>query len=396
MRLFDDEYWNAFNQQNQSDNLYAQTGENSPRQTGMNGQIRNTPKTGISTARRTRMIGYHDPVTPENSPTMKHLVQMGLADDSGNVHAQKDVTGQSYGKSLTEAVNNGAAKVGKQVACGMKLNADEHLSRAENPVPEIVKKGIDVYGKSQAEHQDESAALLLKNVFEKMRHDAIQGTLDQPIETTVNGKDKLGLATGGFKNEFVTKPQSAFWSAGTIVGDAGKALAPEGSIDNTALDYAEMKRDGFQRELDRYEDDSMHLKDIRDNDNAENTINNLSQYFYESLGSKAPYAAIAAFRPLIEVAPLTSRLAGGTACQTALNHSGIKQQTGQSNYPKAVLGGVINASVRELPFLNRNVNPYGDKPWAKIISNIASHAIRNGTDWWMKQNRKNNKGRNLD
>lgn len=90
------------------------------------------------------MIGYHDPVTAENSPTMKFIEQMRLADDSGNVHAQQDTSGQSYGKSLTDAVNNGAAKVGKRVAYGMKLKADEHLSRAENPIPDIVKKGIDV------------------------------------------------------------------------------------------------------------------------------------------------------------------------------------------------------------------------------------------------------------
>ena len=83
------------------------------------------------------MIGYHDPVTAENSPTMKFIEQMGLAD-------QQDTSGQSYGKSLTDAVNNGAAKVGKRVAYGMKLKADEHLSRAENPIPDIVKKGIDV------------------------------------------------------------------------------------------------------------------------------------------------------------------------------------------------------------------------------------------------------------
>lgn len=221
-----------------------------------------------------------------------------------------------------------------------------------------------------------------------MRHDAVQGTLDRPIETTVNGKDKLGLVTGGFKNEFVTKPQSAFRSTGTFAGDAGKALAPQGSIDNTALDYAEMKRDSFQRELDRFEDHSMHLKDIWDNDNAENTVNNVSQHFYESPGSKAPYAAIAALRPFIEAAPLASRLAGGTAYQTALNHSGIKQQTGQSSHPKAVIGGALNATARELPFLNRNVNPYSDKSWVKIISNIASHAIWYGTDWWIHNNEK--------
>ena len=395
MGLFDEEYWNTFNQQNQSDNLHAETGENSQRQSGMSGQIRNTPKTGTSTARRTRMIGYHDPVTPENSVTMKHLVQMGLADRSDNVHAQQDASGQSYGKNLTDAVNRGVAKVGKQLAYGMKLNADEHLSRAENPVPDIVKKGI-VYGKSQAEHQDESAALMLKKLFEKMRHDAIQGTLDQPIETTVNGKDKLGLVTGGFKNEFVTKPQNAFWSAGTIAGDAARAVAPEGNIDNTALDHAEMKRDSFQRELDWYEDHSMHLKDIWDNDNAENTINNLSQYFYESLGSKAPYAAIAALRPFIEAAPLTSRLASGTAYQTALNHSGIKQQTGQSNYPKAVVGGALNATARELPFLNRTFNPYGKNDWAKLGAHAAGQAIRYGTDQWMGKRNPDDNDKELD
>lgn len=35
MGLFDEEYWNTFNQQNQSDNLHAETGENSQRQSGM-------------------------------------------------------------------------------------------------------------------------------------------------------------------------------------------------------------------------------------------------------------------------------------------------------------------------------------------------------------------------
>lgn len=48
MGLFDEEYWNTFNQQNQSDNLHAETGENSQRQSGMSGQIRNTPKTGTT------------------------------------------------------------------------------------------------------------------------------------------------------------------------------------------------------------------------------------------------------------------------------------------------------------------------------------------------------------
>ena len=43
----------------------------------MSGQINSTPKTGTSTVRRTRMIGYHDPVTAENSITMKYIEQMG-------------------------------------------------------------------------------------------------------------------------------------------------------------------------------------------------------------------------------------------------------------------------------------------------------------------------------
>ena len=59
MGLFDEEYWNTFNQQNQSDNLHAETGENSQRQSGMSGQIRNTPKTGTTAVRRTRMIPSH-------------------------------------------------------------------------------------------------------------------------------------------------------------------------------------------------------------------------------------------------------------------------------------------------------------------------------------------------
>lgn len=388
MGLFDNEYLNTFNQQSQSDNLHAETGENSQRQSGMSGQIRNTPKTGTSTVRRTRMIGYHDPVTPENSPTMKHLVQMGLADDSDNVHAQQDATGQSYGKSLTNAVNNGAAKVGKQVTYGMKLNADEHLSRAENPVPEIVKKGIDVYGKSQAEHQDESAALLLKNVFEKMRHDAVSDTITREMDTTANGKDKLGIVIDAFKNEFVTKPQIAFWSTGTMAGDAGKALAPEGSIDNTALNHAEAQRDHFQRQSDRWEDQSMHLNNIPDINDPEKSVENLSQKFYEDLGSKVPYAVAGAFRPFVAGAPIASRLFGASMFGTAQNHSRILQDTGKSNYPKAMLGGAINAAAGQLPYLKGKYNPAGDSIWGRIIMNLGAQAIKQGNYWWMHNNKK--------
>ncbi len=39
MGRFDEEYRNTFNQQNRSDDLYARTGENSQRQSGMSGQI---------------------------------------------------------------------------------------------------------------------------------------------------------------------------------------------------------------------------------------------------------------------------------------------------------------------------------------------------------------------
>ncbi len=386
MGLFDDEYWNAFNQQNQSDNLNAQTGENSQCQTGMNGQIRSSTKSGTSTVRRTRMIGYHDPVTPENSPTMKHLVQMGLADDSDNVHAQQDATGQSYGKSLTDAVNSGTTKVGKHLAYGMKLNADEHLSRAENPVPEIVKKGIDVYGKSQAEHQDESAALLLKNVFEKMRHDAVSDTITREIDTTANGKDKLDIVTGAFKNEFVTKPQIAFWSTGTMAGDAGKALAPEGSIDNTALNHAEARRDHFQRQSDRWEDQSMHLNNIPDINDPERSVNNLSQYFYEELGNKVPNAVTGTFRPFVSGAPMASRLFGSTLYGTAENHSRILQDTGKSNYPKAILGGAINAAAEQMPSLKGKYNPAGESIWDRIIMNLGAQAIKQVNYWWMRDN----------
>ena len=385
MGLFDEEYWNTFNQQNQSDNLHAETGENSQRQSGMSGQIRNTPKTGTSTARRTRMIGYHDPVTPENSVTMKHLVQMGLADDSDNVHAQQDASGQSYGKNLTDAVNRGVAKVGKQLAYGMKLNADEHLSRAENPVPDIVKKGIDVYGKSQAEHQDESAALMLKKLFEKMRHDAVSDTITREIDTTANGKDKLDMVTGALKNEFITKPQIAFWSTGTMAGDAGKALAPEGSIDNTALNHAEAQRDHFQRQSDRWEDQSMHMNNIPDINDPEKSVNNLSQYFYEGLGNKAPYAVAGTFRPFVAGTPLASRLFGSTLYGTAQNHSRILQDTGKSNYPKAMLGGTINAAAGQVPYLKGKYNPAGDSIWGRIIMNLGVQAIKQGNYWWMKQ-----------
>lgn len=386
MGLFDDEYWNTFNQQNQSDNLYAQTGENSPRQSGMSGQIQNTPKTGTSTVRRTRMIGYHDPVTAENSPTMKYIEQMGLADDSGNVHAQRDTNGrQTYGQPLTDAVNNGAARVGKQVARGMTLNAEEHLSRAENPVPDIMKKGILVYGKSQAEHQDESAALMLKKLFENMKNDVVSDTITREIDTTANGKDKLGIVSDAFKNEFITKPQIGFWSAGTVAGDAGKALAPEGSIDNTALNHAEAQRNQLQRQSDRWEDQSMHLKDIPDIDNPEKFVNNLSQYFYEGLGNKVPYATTSVLRPFIASTPMASRLFGSTLYGTAQNHSRIMQDTGESNYPKAIVGGAINAGAGQIPYLKGKYNPAGDSLWGKLIMNMGAQAIKQGTYWWMKK-----------
>lgn len=53
---FDEEYWNTFNQQNRSDDVYAQTGENSQRQSGMSGQIKNPPQNR----------GIHSPSNPHD------------------------------------------------------------------------------------------------------------------------------------------------------------------------------------------------------------------------------------------------------------------------------------------------------------------------------------------
>ena len=391
-----DDYWDNFYQQNQSDNLHAQTGSDNNTGTQNTGQNRTGMIKPVQKQTRTRMIGFHDPVTADNSITMKYLERMGLADESDNVHAQQDTSGQFYGQKLTDAVNRGAGRVGKQIAYGMKLNADEHLSRAENPLLDITKKGIEVYGKSEAEHQDESAALMLKSALEIMNHKAILGTLDQPIETTVNGKDKPGLVTGGFKNEFITKPQAAFWSAGTMAGDAFKTVVPKEHMDGKVFDDAEEKRDQLQRKADAYEDQSMQLQNIWDSKNPERTVNNLSQYFYESLGSRAPYAALGALRPLMAGTPLASRLLGTSLYGTAQNHSRIRQNTGESNYPKAMLGGVTNAVAGELPFLNLKYNPEGHRLWSNIISNLFSNAIRYGTDQWMKKQHPEDKKGNID
>lgn len=319
------------------------------------------------------------------------MLKMGLVDDSDNLHAQQDDNGKpAYGQSLTDTVNRGAAKVGQQLAYGMKLNADEHLSRTENPVLDITKKGIDTFGKSGAEHQDESAGLLMQAGFENMRHGAVSDTHTREIDSTANGKDKLGMVTDGLENEFVTKPQTAFWSIGSMASEGIRHAAPEGSTDSTSYNYAESKRSGFQQKENDYERQSMSLKDIWDNENAENTVNNASQYFYEGLGTKAPYAAIAALRPLLQGTTLASRLFGASLYGTARNQSYIRQKTGESDYPKAMLGGAINATAGELPFLNRAYGPARQSQWADLVAYIAKHAIQSGTDRWIIGKNKDN------
>lgn len=59
-----DNYWDNFYQQNQRDNLHAQTGSENSQAPQMANGLSNT----TATPKKIRMIGYHDPVTPENSP----------------------------------------------------------------------------------------------------------------------------------------------------------------------------------------------------------------------------------------------------------------------------------------------------------------------------------------
>ena len=82
---------------------------------------------------------------------------------------------------------------------------------------------------------------------------------------------------------------------------------------------------------------------------------------------------------------MASRLFGSTLYGTAQNHSRILQDSGKSNYPKAMLGGAINAAAGQVPYLKGKYNPAGDSIWGRIIMNLGAQAIKQGTYWWMKQ-----------
>ena len=223
-----------------------------------------------------------------------------------------------------------------------------------------------------------------------MRHDAVSDTITREIDGTANGKDKMGMVSKGFENEFITRPQTAFWSAGSMATEGLRRMAPDGSTDSRAYENAEAERSRLQKKSDAYEDQTMKFKNIWDNDNAENTVNNLSQFFYESLGEKAPYAVLGALRPLLEGTSLASRLLGSTLYGTAQNHSRIRQSTGQTNFSKAITGGALNAGAGELSWLNRKYKPAGDSAWGDIFALVASHIIKNETDKWIKNYNKDN------
>lgn len=94
--------------------------------------------------------------------------------------------------------------------------------------------------------------------------------------------------------------------------------------------------------------------------------------------------------PLIETALLSSRLF------YSAQSSAVRQNTGESNYPKAMPGGALSAASGELPYLNRTVKPAGDSAWAKLIAYITKYAIQNGTDWWIHKHNPDDKEQNLD
>ena len=444
--IFDSDYLKKLNRQNQSDTLYTETGEGldgtlidarSHRTAGngvpaagrADGGSRPVRTTGPDAGKFIDSQGYyreHDTVSDRNgrennawgatvsdnrktadtaklSETVaavakpikanaeKFIDDMGLVDASDNVHAQRDDRGQSYGRPLTETVNQGLKHAGevisKQAAYGMTLNANEHLARAENPLGDILKDYIENgLGKSGAQHEDESAYLLMNKAFSGMAHPAVARTLTTPVYTDrVNGREKLDLTKDAFTNEFFDRPPATLYSLGSMAGDTVSNILPAGSIDKTGLNAVEKKRAYYQQRLDDYDKKAMSLGKIVDMNDPERTVNNVSQYYYEWVGSKAPYIPLMMINPVIgAMAPQEVRMGTNFMIGMADYYSRKRQQTGENDYVGAVTSGMLHAAVREMPYLRNLADPAGQKTWADFVTRLMALGLDGLIQQWLR------------
>ena len=296
---------------------------------------------------------------------LNHLLQMGENENTDNIAAQKDPTGQQ--KNAQEIIRQGANRLTRELTeKSASLNRQQQEAGEQNHLlnwaADVARDAMkDPVTHPRQDYQSGYQTILKHEANRKLAEAAAE-----PIETEVNGKEKHQIVKDAFNNKYITEPGKlglaivslTDHALATLNGDEPVNPSITKNIDNTLFDLIEKNKTWLKNSIPI---EKLNKAIIAGDDTK--TIENLTQFGYELIGENGPWAAISIMGgPLMKGAAVAGagmsayKLVKDYTVNLAEANASIVKETGTHNWELAfkiaslkVMGGrAIDGQIKSL------------------------------------------------
>ena len=225
---------------------------------------------------------------------LNHLLQMGENENTDNIAAQKDPTGQQ--KNAQEIIRQGANRLTRELTeKSASLNRQQQETGEQN---HLLNWAADVARdamKDPVTHPRQDYQSGYQTILEHEANRKLAEAAAEPIKTEVNGKEKHQIVKDAFNNKYITEPGKlglaiislTDHALATLNGDKPVNPSITKNIDNTLFDLIEKNKTWLKNSIPI---EKLNKAIIAGDDTK--TIENLTQFGYELIGENGPWAAI--------------------------------------------------------------------------------------------------------